>query len=345
MSICYNDRMPQLRQNPASKEWVIISTERSKRPEEFQAPPEKESVEAIKACPFCAGNESLTPDELFAFRTYGTKPSSPGWWIRVIPNKFPALVPTGNVKRMQFEEFFRYMDGVGSHEVVIESPDHDKSMAQMDQKQVEEIFLAYKERYSALKKDSRYEMILIFKNHGRDAGTSIRHPHSQIVAMPVTPNHIRHYIEAAMIYFDDNGECVYCDVLKKEMSNSRIVLETDNFIVFVPFAARTPFEMWVLPKKHYSSYERISAMDTKELGFVMRQTLGKLHKALNNPAYNFMILSAPCHEEDLEYFHWHIQIVPRVAQVAGFEMGSGIYINTVIPEEAAKFLRETKTDL
>ena len=336
--------MPQLRQNPATKEWVIIATERSKRPEEFRAPEEKETQGNLKDCPFCAGNESMTPEELFAFRTYGTKPGTPGWWIRVTPNKYPALIPAGNVKRMQFEEFFRYMDGVGSHEIVIESPEHGNSMATMDQKQIEEIFLAYKERYSALKKDPRYEMILIFKNHGREAGTSISHPHSQIVATPITPNHIRHYVEEAMRYFDDNGECVYCDILKKELSKERLILETDNFAAFVPFAARSPFEIWVLPKKHYSNYERISAMDTKELGFVMRQTLGKLYKGLKDPAYNFMILSAPCHEEDLEYFHWHIQIVPRVASVAGFEMGSGIYINTVIPEEAAKFLKEIKVE-
>jgi len=318
--------------------------ERSKRPEEFQLPEEKDGANMLKTCPFCPGNEKLTPGELFAFRDYGTKPDSKGWRIRVVPNKYPALIPSGNVKRMQFEEFFRYMDGVGSHEIVIESPEHNKSLATMDQKHVEEIFLVYKERYSALKKDPRFEMILIFKNHGREAGTSIRHPHSQIVATPITPNHIRNYVEEAMRYFDDNGVCVYCDILKKEITEERLILETDNFVAFAPFASRSPFEIWVLPRKHSSAYERITGTETKELGYVMRQTLGKLYKSLKDPAYNFMILSAPCHEEDLEYFHWHIQIVPRVASVAGFEMGSGIYINTVIPEEAAKFLRETKIE-
>ena len=333
--------MPQLRQNPATKEWVIIAIERAKRPEEFQLPEIKDGTENTKTCPFCEGNEHLTPDELLAFRTYGTKPGTPGWWIRVVPNKYPALIPTGDVKRMQFEEYFRYMDGVGSHEIVVEGTDHNKSMATMDQKQVEEIFLAYKARYAALKKDTRFENILIFKNHGREAGTSIRHPHSQIIAIPITPNHIRHYIEEAMRYFDDHGECVYCETLKKEKTQERVVMETENFIAFVPFAARSPFEIWVLPKKHYSSYECITEMETKELGYIMKQTLGKLYKGLKDPGYNFIILSAPCHEEDLEYFHWYIQIIPRVAQVAGFELGTGIYINTVIPEEAAKFLRET----
>ena len=335
--------MPQLRQNPATKEWVIISTERAKRPEDFQLPEENEHPDAKKSCPFCPGNESLAPDELFAFRTYDSKPNTPGWWIRVVPNKYPALIPVGNVKRLQLEELFRYMDGVGDHEVLIESPDHEKTIATMDQKQVEEIFTAYRERYLTLKKDPRFEMIIIFKNHGRGAGTSLLHSHSQIIATPVTPMHVRYRVEEAMRYFDDNGECVYCAVLNKELkAKERIILETDNFVAKAPFASRSPFETVVLPKKHSSSFGHISVVETKELSYVMKQTLNKLHKALNNPAYNYIIYSAPCHEEDLEYFHWHIQIVPRVASVAGFEMGSGIYINTVIPEEAARFLRETK---
>jgi len=336
--------MPQLRQNPATKEWVILATERAKRPEEFRTTEDIEPAMSKTDCPFCAGSEAQTPGELFAFRTYGTKPDSPGWRLRVVPNKYPALMPLGNINRLENEGFFRFMDGVGSHEVVIEGADHDKSMANMPQEQVEEIFLAYRERYVSLKKDPRYEMILIFKNHGREAGTSIRHPHSQIIASPITPNHIRHYIEEGMRYFDDNGKCVYCMSLEKEQTNGRIVLETENFMAYVPFAARSPFEIWVVPKKHQSSYEQISDIDTKELGYVMRQILAKLYRGLKNPAYNYIILSAPCHELDLEYFHWHIEIIPRVAQVAGFEMGSGIYINTVIPEEASKFLKEIKID-
>jgi UDPglucose--hexose-1-phosphate uridylyltransferase len=233
------------------------------------------------------------------------------------------------------------MDGMGEHEVLIESPEHDKTIAVMSQKQVEEIFLAYKERYAALKSFNNFEMILIFKNHGRYAGTSIAHPHSQIVATPVTPMHIRHRIEEAMRYFDDNGICVYCEMLKKELAAAeRIIIETDNFVSFVPYAASSPFEIWVLPKDHESSYDKIPAIQTKELGFIMRQTLYKVYKGLNDPAYNFIILSAPCHEEGMEYFHWHIQIIPRVQSVAGFEMGSGMYINTAIPEDSAKFLRE-----
>jgi len=334
--------MSELRQNPATKEWVIIATERARRPEEMgggvpEIPPnEKEK------CPFCPGKEKLTPNEILAFRTYGTAADSPGWWIRIIPNKFAALVPQGNLERAKIEDFFAYMDGIGEHEVIIESPDHNQNVATMDEKQTEEIFLAYRERYITLSKDPRFEMVILFKNQGVGAGTSLHHPHSQIIATPITPLYIRNRIEEAMHYFDDNGRCVYCDMINKEMLvKDRMVIETENFVAFEPFASRSPFETWVLPKKHSSSFEDISSENVKELAFVMRATLAKIYKSLNNPDYNYVIRSAPVHEKDVQYYHWHIMIIPRVSAVAGFELGSGIYINTVIPEAAAKFLRET----
>jgi UDPglucose--hexose-1-phosphate uridylyltransferase len=334
--------MPELRQNPATKEWVIISTERAKRPEEFGMGPVKEASEEIKNhCPFCEGNESLTPPEILAFRTYGTKPNSSGWWLRVIPNAFPALVPQGSSTRVKDLDFFNYMPGLGEHEVIIESPKHDLHIATMKEKQVAEIFLAYRERYVALCCDPKFELITIFKNHGKSAGTSIKHPHSQLIATPITPSHMRHRVEEAMRFFDDSGRCVHCVMIEKEQKfKERVVLETDNFIVFEPFASRSPFETAVLPKKHGASYGEITPELSKELAFTMKKTLEKICKGLNNPDYNYMITSSPCHESNEEYFHWHIMIVPRVAAVAGFELGSGIYINTVIPEKAAKYLRE-----
>ncbi|MDD5382350.1 MAG: galactose-1-phosphate uridylyltransferase, partial [Candidatus Margulisbacteria bacterium] len=275
-------------------------------------------------------------------RTYGTAPDSPGWWIRILPNKYSALVPQGNLERIKCEDFFTYMDGVGEHEVIVESPDHHQTIANMQQKQAEELFLAYRERCITLSKDPRFEMVILFKNHGITAGTSLLHPHSQIIAIPVTPLHIRNRIEAAMHYFDDNGRCVYCDMIKKEkLVCDRVVIETENFISFEPFASRSPFETWVLPKKHNSSFEDISPESAKELAFITRSTLAKIYKSLNNPDYNLVFRSAPIHEKNVEYYHWHIQILPRVSAVAGFELGSGVYINTVIPESAAKFLRET----
>jgi UDPglucose--hexose-1-phosphate uridylyltransferase len=336
--------MPELRQNPATKEWVIVATERAKRPEDFAPPKAEEKTEVKDQCPFCEGNEASTPPEIFAYRTYGTKPNTPGWWIRIIPNKFPALVPQGNIRRIKQEEFFRYMDGVGEHEVIIESPRHNQTIAILEQKQVEEIFLAYRERYITLSQDPRFELVMLFKNHGIAAGTSVRHPHSQVIATPITPMHVRSRLEEAMRYFDDNGECVFCAMIAKEIIfKERIVFETDNFLVFVPFAASSPFETWVLPKKHDSSFESTTPERTKELGYVMKATLLKIYKSLNDPDYNFVIRSSPSHEKDVEYYHWHIQIIPRVTSVAGFELGSGIFINSVIPEAAAKFLRDTSS--
>ncbi|HVN67619.1 MAG TPA: galactose-1-phosphate uridylyltransferase, partial [Candidatus Sulfotelmatobacter sp.] len=244
-------------------------------------------------------------------------------------------------ERFMTDDFFTYMNGLGDHEVIIESPEHSQTIATMDQKQVEEVFLAYRERYAALARDPRFELVILFKNHGATAGTSLRHPHSQIIAAPITPLHIRNRIEAAMHYFDDHGSCVYCDMVEKEIKlKDRIVSESDNFVAFEPFASRSPFETWVMSKKHCSSFEFIVPEQTKELAFIMRGVLAKLYRSLNNPDYNLVLRSSPVHEKNVEYFHWHFMIVPRVSAVAGFELGSGIYINTVIPEAAAQYLRD-----
>jgi len=337
--------MSQLRQNPATKEWVIIATDRSKRPGDFcdtVCPPPTNDVEH---CPFCPGNEKKTPPEVFSYRTYETKADSPGWWVRVIPNKFAALEPKGKIERSKIDHFFLHMDGLGRHEVLIESPEHDKCLATMSEKQVEDIFLAYRERSIALSKDKNSELVIIFENHGKNAGTSLEHPHSQIIATPVTPMRVRHLVEEAMRYFDDHGTCVYCAMAEKELAlKERIVLESDNFLVFQPFASRSPFETWILPKKHESNFDNISPELAKELAFIVRKTLLKIYKGLNNPDYNLMVFSSPCHERDVEYYHWRIQILPRISSMAGFELGTGIYINTVIPEEAAKFLRDVEVE-
>lgn len=338
--------MSVLRQNPATKEWVIIAKERAKRPEDFSATKKPEVIfpEYEKACPFCPGNESQTPKEILEFRPYGTTPGSPGWWIRVIPNRYAALELVDGFERFKENDFFRYMNGLGEHEVIIESPRHDLHMAIMDQKQVEEVFLAYRERYVTLSQDKRFEVIILFKNHGVSAGTSIQHPHSQIIAAPVTPTHARQRLEEAMRYYDDEGTCVYCDMIKKEkLEGERIVMETDDFICFEPFASRSPFETYILPKKHQASFGSISSDSSRELAYISRCVLAKINNSLNNPDYNFVISSSPPHDASEEYYHWHMRIVPRVTQTAGFELGSGIFINTVIPEEAADFLRKATT--
>ncbi|KPJ67599.1 hypothetical protein AMJ44_07195 [candidate division WOR-1 bacterium DG_54_3] len=337
--------MPELRQNPATKEWVVISTERAMRPNQMGKVVSRPLVNEKEECPFCPGHENMTPNEIVSYRIYGTAPNSPGWRIRIIPNKYAALVPKGDLKRAKVQRLFPQMNGIGEHEVIIESPEHEKSIAVMDQKQVEEIFLAYRERYMTLSQNPKFEMIIIFKNHGFQAGTSLRHPHSQLIATPITPMHIRHRIEEAMRYFDDNGDCVYCEMIKAEKrARERVILETDNFITFEPFASKSPFETWVIPKIHKASFEEVSQGEVKELAYVMKMTLAKIYKALEDPDFNYMIFSSPCHEKDGEYYHWYIQILPRVSAMAGFELGSGIYINTMPPETAAKLLRGTSVE-
>jgi len=332
--------MPELRQDPVTKQWVIMATERAKRPHDFMKPhPPAPAPDYQAGCPFCPGNENMTPPETMAYRGGGPA-NGPGWWVRVVPNKFSALVPEGSLARKEEEGFFRKMDGVGHHEVIIESPQHNLCLALMEEKQVEEVVLAYRERYLALREDPRFKVIIIFKNHGRAAGTSLEHPHSQLVAAPIVPLTIRYRFEKAAGHFDDEGTCVYCDTLKQGLRiRTRLVLETDRFATFHPFASRAPFETWILPKKHHASFGSLSTDEAKEFAWVLKKTLWQLYKGLNNPDFNYIIHTAPIKDEQEEYFHWHLQILPRLVTPAGFELGTGMFINIALPEETAAFLR------
>jgi UDPglucose--hexose-1-phosphate uridylyltransferase len=333
--------MSELRQDPITKQWVIIASERAKRPHDFLQKSDPPSMPSFKAdCPFCPGNEKLTPPESMAFRQSGT-PNGPGWRVRVIPNKFAALVPEGSLERREEGRIFRKMDGIGRHEVVIESPGHDKPIALMEDSQVEEVVLAYRERYLALREDPRFKSIMIFKNHGIRAGTSLEHPHSQIVAIPVVPLSIRYRYEKAVSHFDDVGTCVFCDVIRENLRiNSRVVCETERFLSFHPFASRAPFETWILPKMHQASFGLTMGDDVKEFAAMLKAVLRQFYRALNNPDFNFIINTAPFKDEDVDYYHWHLQILPRVTTPAGFELGTGMFINTAIPEETAAFMRD-----
>jgi UDPglucose--hexose-1-phosphate uridylyltransferase len=332
--------MPELRQDPATKQWVIIATERAKRPTDFMKTSTPVSLPVYQPnCPFCPGNESMTPPETMAYRKGGAA-NGPGWWVRAFPNKFSALAPEGSLSRQETEGFFRKMDGVGQHEVVVESSQHNLCIPLMADSQVEEILLAYRERYLALREDPRFKLIIIFKNHGSRAGTSLEHPHSQMVAMPIVPLTIRYRFEKAASHFDDEGTCVYCDILREGLRiRTRLILESDRFATFHPFASRAPFETWIVPKKHHASFGSISVDESKEFAWVLKKTLSQLYRGLNNPDYNYIIHSAPIKDEQEEYFHWHLQILPRLVTPAGFELGTGMFINTALPEETAAFIR------
>ncbi|MCX7910409.1 MAG: galactose-1-phosphate uridylyltransferase [Endomicrobia bacterium] len=330
--------MPEIRQNIATKEWVVISTERAKRPEDFKSTKEKKTLSEIsEKCPFCPGNEHMTP-----YETYVVKDEFNKWKIRVIPNKYPAVVQEGTVE-YRSEGIKRCVSGVGTAEVIIESNKHNDILPLMPEKDIEQIIKVYKERYIAAEKDKRIKMIIIFKNYGEQAGASIEHPHSQLIAIPVVPFHIRYRIEEAMRYYDETGECVFCKMLNEELRyQERIVVETGHFVSFVPYAALAPFHMWVLPRRHMESFGDINDNEITDLAKNLKITLSKLYIGLDNPDYNYVIRSVPVNEKGKEYYHWYITIMPRLTKTAGFEIGTGMSINSSLPENDAKFLREIK---
>ena len=335
--------MPELRQDYATKEWVIIATERAKRPHEFtkgraDPPP---LPERDPHCPFCPGNEDKTPPEVFAIRN-NTPPDTTGWLVRVIPNKFPALVPDGRPQRSRQGLYLR-MDGTGHHEVVIETPEHHKTLGLLTHKQVEDVVQADRARYQALNADPANELVLIFRNQGERAGTSLVHPHSQIVAMPIVPVPIRRQLYEAERHYDALGRCVFCDIIAYELEvKERIVLDSDQFIAFVPYAARGPFEVHILPKTHQASFGELRDEQVSDFAGVLQTVLRKLYFGLKNPDYNFAIITSPHYSQGEPHFHWHLRILPRLTTPAGFEMGTGMFINVAVPEENAQFLREVK---
>jgi UDPglucose--hexose-1-phosphate uridylyltransferase len=328
--------MPELRQNIITREWVIIAKERAKRPHELVAPvrPPKVLPHYEPSCPFCPGNEGETILE--RYRIDGES----SWQVRVVANKFPALQADGKKVRT-IDGVFRSMTAVGYHEVIIEHPRHDLSPAAYTVADTVSVINAYRQRYTALAQDPRIEAVIIFKNHGEGAGTSLEHPHSQIAATPIVPTQIRHRLEEAIRFFDETGDCVFCTTVKRELDDgARIVARNDDFVAFIPYAALSPFHLWIFPVRHESSFDEITMPQITSFAEILQTVLAKISRGLNNPDYNFSIRSIPAREGHREYFHWYLTIIPRIGKTAGFEIGSGMYINPSIPEESARFLRE-----
>ncbi len=329
--------MPELRKDPITGGWVIISTDRAKRPNDFV----RQSVmpQGVKLCPFCAGNEDRTPRELLTYRTHGFTGST-NWSLRVVPNKFPALRVEGDLDRTG-EGLYDRMNGIGAHEVIIETSSHMMGLADLEDRQVADLFWAFRERVVDLKRDRRLRYVLLFKNHGEVAGASIEHTHSQLIALPVVPKRVQEELDGARKYFDFKERCVYCDIVRQDIaSGSRVVVETDDFLSIAPFAPRFPFETWIVPRRHASHYESIDEKLVANLAWIVRATLRKIDKVLERPAYNMIIHTAPVQEGSMEHYHWHIEIMPKLTRVAGFEWGTGFYVNPTPPEESAKFLRD-----
>jgi UDPglucose--hexose-1-phosphate uridylyltransferase len=329
--------MPELRKDPIIGRWVIISTERGKRPTDFASvPPAKSS----NFCPFCFGNESKTPPEVYALRAPGTQKDTPGWKVRVVPNKFPALQIEGDLNR-QGEGIYDRINGIGAHEVIIESPDHDKTLSDLEEDHIADILATYRERIIDLKKDERFKYIVVFKNHGEAAGASLEHTHTQLVAMPIIPKRVVEEIEGARKYYDFKERCIYCDIVAQEIGDDvRVVSANESFLAIEPFAARFPFETWILPKAHEPAFEESEKNEILHLARILKEILSKINAALNNPPYNFILHTLPLQGDNRSWYHWHLEIMPKLTKVAGFEWGSGFYINPTAPEEAARYLRE-----
>jgi UDPglucose--hexose-1-phosphate uridylyltransferase len=330
--------VPELRTDPVSGRWVIIATERAARPTDFKASPVE--TDDIDRCPFCEGREKMTPPEIFAIRTQGTGPNSGGWRVRVVSNKYPALRIEGDTAHTGVGIFTR-MDGVGAHEVIIETTDHHTHLGLLPVPRVALVISAYLQRYRDLDNDPRFEYALLFRNHGRTAGASLSHPHSQLIALPVVPKRAAEEVEASERYFGKQGGCVFCRMIEQELtSRDRVVFENDRFVAIEPYAARFPFETWLLPKHHAASFGDLADAEVAPCAEALQRTLHALHVCVSNPPYNFIVHTAPYHYPAKHAYHWHIEIMPRLTQVAGFEWGSGFFINPVVPEAAARFLRE-----
>jgi UDPglucose--hexose-1-phosphate uridylyltransferase len=336
--------MSELRQDPTTKAWVILAPERAKRPSQKPKTRRAEELPSWDAsCPFCPGNEAQTPVEVF--RLPATNEGNP-WEVRAVLNRFAALTSEADSSLVEEKRLFRKRPGIGAHEVIIESPSHNTPMALMTYEQVEKILITYQERYNDLKKNREYKFIVIFKNHGWASGTSLIHPHSQIVATPIIAPSYNREFDIAHEYYVDTGSCLFCDLLDEELeSKERIVAETEQFAVLHPYASHTAYETWIIPKNHSASFGIFPNTYLAELARVLKNTLLCLYQELDNPAFNLMIDSTITEDEEDPYYHWHIRIVPRLSTIAGFEMGSGIYISTALPENTAKHMRKCNRSL
>jgi UDPglucose--hexose-1-phosphate uridylyltransferase len=330
--------MPELRRDPIVGRWVIIATERARRPNHLRRVEEPPGG----LCPFCPGHEDKTPAEVYVSGRPAIPANVPGWKIRVVPNRYPALMIEGELDR-EASGIYDRMNGVGAHEVVIETPEHSRDLSELSDAEVTEVLFAFKARVLDLRNDMRFRYILIFKNHGSAAGATLEHTHSQLIALPVTPRQVADEIDGARRHHEHRERCIYCDIVGQERKDrSRLVYENEEFVVFEPWAPRSPFETWIVPRRHESNFE---AEPKERLGFAaqaLRTTLSKLMVGLGRPAYNFMIHTNPLRDLSSPSYHWHIEVVPALTQVAGFEWGSGFHINPVPPEEAAEFLRKVQ---
>jgi UDPglucose--hexose-1-phosphate uridylyltransferase len=335
--------MPELRRDPIVGRWVIISTERGGRPNDVFAGDRRGNSQrpiSTALCPFCPGQERLTPKEVLAYRPPESQPNLPGWSVRVIPNKFPALQVEGDLGREGVGLYDR-MNGLGAHEVIIETPNHSQTLGDLQAKHIEDVLWAYRDRIVDLKRDLRFRYILVFKNHGMSAGATLDHSHSQLIALPIVPITVLAELDGCRAHFEQKERCIYCDIIRQDLTEGhRVVAENPEFVVVTPFAPRFPFEMWILPKRHAARFEESQKAQYELLAPILSEALRRMDRVLNKPSYNFILHTLPLQEKNEDAYHWHFEIIPKLTNVAGFEWGTGFYINPVAPEESAKVLRD-----
>jgi UDPglucose--hexose-1-phosphate uridylyltransferase len=332
--------MPELRRDPVSGRWVIISSDRRKRPNDFRF--EHAVSLGREQCPFCAGREEMTPPEVMAYRHDGGAANTPGWDLRVVPNKFPALQVEGTLDRAA-EGMFDRMNGIGAHEVIIETPHHDRTFASMSEAEIERVLWAYRERIVDLRQDRRLRHILIFKNQGAAAGATLEHTHSQLIALPIVPDFVRDEIDGARQHFAIKERCVFCDIVHQDLAEGRrVIQEHADVVAIAPYAPRFAFETWLLPRAHGARFEEAPRHVYEGLARLLKSVLQRMDRALETPPYNLVVHTAPFSEDAGDLYHWHLEIMPKLTRVAGFEWGTGFYINPTSPEEAAAVLRSVR---
>jgi len=345
--------MPELRRDPVVGYWTIISTERSRRPIEYRPPLAMEE----RWCPFCEGREKETGVEIDSIRRPGSDPNSPGWDVRVILSKRPLLANASAAIERFGAGVYDLMDGIGQHELIIESPRHEHDLDEMSVETIEKVIQVYIRRIHHMGSDPRFKYALLFKNHGLISGSAkdlIRHSRSQIIGLPITPKRVKEELLSTRKYYERRDRCVFCDIMRQEKQTAlRIVAENEHFFAFCPYASRTPFETWILPKKHSADFAHLPPAHFKDFARMLKECLSKIRNLLDDPPYNFILHTAPFRHRKREVYwktieedyHWYLQISPRLTKNAGFEWGTGIHINPTPPEEAALLLRQTVVDV
>jgi len=336
--------MSELRRDPIGGRWVIVNTDAPMLPKDFEHDEARSGKPSV--CPFCYGNESLAPAEIAAIRTPGTSPNTSGWQTRAIPNKFPALQVEGNIDR-RGQGVYDLSNGVGAHEVIVETPYHNKDFPDLLVPEISGVFNLCCQRMLDLERDKRLKYILLFKNYGLAAGASLEHPHTQLIALPMVPKSVKEELEGAQKYYRYRERCIFCDMIRQEIDQQeRIVLENRNFLAFCPFVSRFPFEIWIMPKRHTSLFSQTQGEEMADFSAILKTVIAKIKKLFGDTSYNFMIHSAPMNSDGAaaESFHWHLEFMPKLTRIAGFEWGTGFYLVPTPPEVAAKFLRDVKID-